>query len=116
MEPSQLCEGRDGSPFYQTREATEWGVKCMEPLERLTLNGVEYVRADLIPQVQPSRMERTYSVQEIEDLTGVSYQSVYRAVRSGRLQAVYPNGTRRGMRIKESEYLRWIETSTCESS
>lgn len=57
MEPSQLCEGRDGSPFYQTREAMGWGVKCMEPLERLTLNGVEYVRADLIPQVQPSRME-----------------------------------------------------------
>lgn len=113
MEPSQLCEGRDGSPFYQTQEATEWGVICMEMPKRLTVNGVEYVREDTIQKQQPQLLERSYSVQEIEDLTGVSYQSVYRAVRSGRLRAVYPNGSTRGMRIMESDYLGWI--ATCAS-
>lgn len=89
-----------------------WGVTCMDMPERLTVNGVRYVREDAVPQ--PRALERSYTAAEIESLTGVSSQSVYRAVRSGRLHAVYPNGSSRGMRITESEYLRWI--GTCESS
>lgn len=110
MELSQLRKGRDGSPFYQTQTHMRWGVICMDMPERLTVNGVEYVREDAIPKQPPRALERSYTVQEIEDLTGVNYQTVYRAVRSGRLRAVYPNGSTRGMRIMESDYLDWMRT------
>lgn len=78
--------------------------------ETLTVNGVRYVREDVM-ECQSPRLERSYSVREIESLTGVNYQSIYRAVKRGDLEAMLPNGSMRGMRIKESDYLSW-EAST----
>lgn len=78
----------------------------MDMPEKLTVNGVGYVREDMAGYQSP-RLERSYSVSEIETLTGVNYQTIYRAVRRGELAAMMPNGSKRGMRIKESDYLSW---------
>lgn len=64
---------------------------------------------DMTSQFQSHRFERSYSVVEIESLTGVNRRSVYRAIASGRLRAIYPNGSRRGMRVWESELTRWLK-------
>jgi len=78
----------------------------MEMPESLVINGVKYVREDAMESRSP-RLERSYSVSELESLTGVSYQAIYRAVKRGELEAILPNGSMRGMRIKESAYLAW---------
>lgn len=64
---------------------------------------------DTTSQSPSHRFERSYSVAEIERLTGVNRRSVYRAVASGRLSAIYPNGSKRGMRVWESELARWLK-------
>lgn len=78
----------------------------MDMPETLTVNGVKYVREDTM-ECQSRRLERSYSVREIESLTGVNYQTIYRAVKRGDLEAMFPSGGMRGMRIKESDYLSW---------
>lgn len=83
--------------------------------ESLTINGVLYVRAGATQS--PSRpFERSYTVAEIESLTGVNRQSIYRAVRDGRLCATFPNGSARGMRITESDFSSWMGRPTAASS
>ena len=76
----------------------------MEMPESLVINGVKYVREDAMESQCP-RLERSYSASELESLTGVNYQAIYRAVKRGELEAILPNGSMRGMRIKESAYL-----------
>jgi len=83
--------------------------------ESLTINGVLYVKASQTES--PSRpFERSYTVTEIESLTGVNRQSIYRAVRDGRLSATFPNGSARGMRITERDFSAWMGRPTAASS
>lgn len=63
---------------------------------------------DMTGESQSHRFERSYSVAEIEGLTGVNRRSVYRAVERGELEAIYPNESKRGMRVWESELTRWL--------
>lgn len=79
------------------------------PVE-IEINGIAYVRKDSVPQVAEP-LERLYTVQEIESMTGLNYQSIYRAIKRKKLAAVYPNGSRRGMRVPESAYREWIATA-----
>lgn len=78
----------------------------MDMPETLTVNGVKYIRED-VTECRSPRLERSYSVSELETLTGVKYQTIYRAVKRGDLAAMLPSGGMRGMRIKESDYLSW---------
>lgn len=83
--------------------------------ESLTINGVLYVKASQTES--PSRpFERSYTAVELESLTGVNRQSIYRAVRDGRLSATFPNGSRRGMRITERDFSAWMGRPTAASS
>ena len=83
----------------------------MEMPLRLDINGVAYVREDSIPERPEGPLERLFTVPEIEAMTGLNYQTIYRAVKAGRLDARYPNGSSRGMRIPESFYRSWIDST-----
>lgn len=81
--------------------------------ESFVINGVLYVKAT---QSESRPFERSYTVAEIESLTGVNRQSLYRAVRAGKLTAAFPNGSARGMRIRESDFVSWMEASSAGAS
>ena len=86
--------------------------------DSITLDGCEYVRADvaeLAVRSEPT-IERTYSVAELAELTGWSESTLYRAVGTGQLVAVMPNGTTRGMRVRASDYERWLSARTGASA
>lgn len=83
--------------------------------ESLTINGVLYVKASQTESRSP-RLERSYTAVELESLTGVNRQSIYRAVRDGRLNATFPNGSARGMRITESDFSAWMGRPAAASS
>ena len=60
----------------------------------------------------PSGIERYYRVRELADLTGISRESIYAAIRSGALHKTTPNGMRKCWRISESEARRWLSACT----
>ena len=60
----------------------------------------------------PTRIERYYRVRELSDLTGISRESIYAAIRSGALHKTVPNGMRKCWRIAESEARRWLAECT----
>ena len=43
----------------------------------------------------PTRIERYSKVKELAELTGISRESIYAAIRSGELHATRPNGMRK---------------------
>lgn len=91
----------------------------MELPVSLVVNGVKYVREDVVQREEyepPVAWNMSYTVSQLESLTGVNRQSIYRAVRLGQLSAVYPNGSARGMRVFGSDYLDWIAGSRSWSS
>lgn len=53
-------------------------------------------------------MKRTYTVAEVSAQTGIPRRSVYAAIRSGRLRAMTPNGTTRGMRTTRQWVEEWL--------
>ena len=61
---------------------------------------------------RPTRIERYYRVRELSDLTGISRDSIYAAIRSGALHKTTPNGMRKCWRISESEARRWLAECT----
>ena len=69
----------------------------------LNVNGVTYVRADLIEERRPA-IERSYSVSELSELSGFPKSTIYDNIRSGSLRAVMPNGTTKGMRVMGSAW------------
>lgn len=69
----------------------------------LNVNGVIYVRADLIEEKKPA-IERSYSVSELSELSGFPKSTIYDNIKSGSLKAVMPNGTTKGMRVMESAW------------
>lgn len=56
--------------------------------------------------------ERYYRVRELSELTGISRESIYAAIRSGALHKTTPNGMRKCWRIAESEARRWLAECT----
>ena len=54
-------------------------------------------------------MERTYTVAEVSAQTGIPRRSIYNAIKAGRLRAMTPNGTVRGLRTTEQWVAEWIE-------
>lgn len=91
----------------------------MEMPVLLVVNGVKYVREDTVQKKErdsPVEWDMSYTVSQLESLTGVNRQSIYRAVRLGRLSAVYPNGSARGMRVFGSDFLDWIAGSRSGTS
>ncbi len=60
----------------------------------------------------PTRIERYYRVAELADLTGISRDAIYAAIRSGKLHKTVPNGMRKCWRIAESEARRWLAECT----
>lgn len=91
----------------------------MNAQESVVLDGTTYVRADMarcermFPQVDQNL---SYTAAELESLTGVNRQSLYRAEKAGRLMAIYPNGTKRGMRFYGLDFLDWIAGSRSAAS
>lgn len=61
---------------------------------------------------KPSGIERYYRVAELADLTGISKDAIYAAIRSGALRKTVPNGMRKCWRIAESEARRWLAECT----
>lgn len=57
-------------------------------------------------------MERYYTVSEISERTGVPRRTLYDAINAGRLEALVPNGCRRGWRVSESEWERYVRENT----
>lgn len=60
----------------------------------------------------PSGIERYHKVKELAEMTGISRESIYAAIRSGELHATRPNGMRKCWRIAESEARRWLAACT----
>lgn len=55
-------------------------------------------------------MQRTYTVAEVSEITGLPRKTIYRAMDDGRLDYLTPNGcTRRGRRLTEQQVDRWLE-------
>jgi excisionase family DNA binding protein len=74
--------------------------------ERIELNGVEYVRADL---ASPERAAgRWLRVTEVAEMAGCSCQSVRRAIDRGALPARVPSGLKRGWRVSERDARAWL--------
>ncbi|MBP3894220.1 MAG: helix-turn-helix domain-containing protein [Atopobiaceae bacterium] len=55
-------------------------------------------------------MERYATVRELADESGIPRRTIYAAAQRGELSAFLPNGSRRGMRIRPSEFVRWLES------
>ena len=81
----------------------------------LVIDGVRYVREDAV-DTPPKRVERTYTVSQICEMTGYSKSTVNAAIRRRELTAVAPNGGVRYRRIKESDFLAWEASKASGSS
>lgn len=81
----------------------------------LVIDGVRYVREDATPSSYP-RLERSYTVSQICEMTGYSKSTVNAAIRRRELTAVAPNGGVRYRRIRESDFLAWEASRASGSS
>ena len=80
--------------------------------ERLNVNGCEYIRADVaLAAGRRPAVERTYSVAELAEMSGIGRGALYAAIRGGRLRAVVPNGVSRGKRVTQGEWERFVAAS-----
>ena len=68
----------------------------------ITLNGVLYLKAE-------GRHGDLLTVKEVADLTGRGLHTIYDAINAGELTAHVPNGCVRGMRVRRSDVMRWME-------
>lgn len=57
-------------------------------------------------------IERYYTVKELVEASGFPKNVLYRAIQSGELKAVLPNGNVRGMRVSESSFGEWLEQNS----
>jgi excisionase family DNA binding protein len=57
-------------------------------------------------------IERFYTVKELVEASGFSKNTLYRAIQSGELKAVLPNGNVRGLRVSESSFNEWLEQNS----
>lgn len=80
----------------------------------VTIDGIAYVREDTLAtqSVPSSGLERSYTLRELEGVTGIGYHALYRAVKRGDLKAACPNGSSRGMRVWASDFRAWKESMT----
>ena len=56
--------------------------------------------------MQQYHFQRTYTVRETHEITGIPISTLNRMVRDGRLMAMTPGGYQRGRRIPASEIAR----------
>lgn len=70
--------------------------------DELTVNGVLYVRAD-------GRQSDLLTVRRVAELTGRDVHTIYAAIDRGDLPAKVPNGLTRGMRVRRSDAMAWME-------
>jgi len=54
-------------------------------------------------------IERYYTVKELVEASGFPKNILYRAIQSGELKAVLPNGSLRGLRVSESSFGEWLD-------
>jgi excisionase family DNA binding protein len=57
-------------------------------------------------------IEKHYTVKELVEASGFPKNTLYRAIQSGELKAVLPNGNVRGLRVSESSFNEWLERSS----
>ena len=57
-------------------------------------------------------IERYYTIKELVEASGFPKNTLYRAIQSGELKAVLPNGSERGMRVSESSFNEWLEQNS----
>lgn len=83
----------------------------------ITMNGAQYIRADIAQRwfEQAPGVERWYSVAELVEITGHSRSSIYRAMDSGDLKYLLPNGCKTGRRIKRSWWEEYANTLSEQS-
>ena len=77
--------------------------------ERLSINGVYYIREDALPKATAQAPEPWEGLRRLCDEYGVDCHKAYAATREGRLDARMPHGARRGLRCRRSEFARWME-------
>lgn len=75
--------------------------------DRVCINGQWYVREDSLPKATPASDERWESVRALCKEYGVDPHAAYAAAKTEELGAKMPNGARRGLRCKRSEFVRW---------
>jgi excisionase family DNA binding protein len=54
------------------------------------------------------KLEMTYTVRQLHDMTGVPATTIYEAIHKGHLSAMLLPGTERGYRIKESDAMKFF--------
>lgn len=79
-----------------------------QPAEELVLDGVKYIRADLVEGRTRERHERWHSVAELVRMSGFSRSSIYRAMDEGRLEYRCPNESGVGRRVSDSMWTRFL--------
>lgn len=80
-----------------------------EPPSTLSVNGVTYVRQDMVPAPkQPDAPEQVYTAAVVAKMSGVGVRTVYNLMDKGVIQYLVPNGCERPRLVKRSEYERWL--------
>lgn len=75
----------------------------------LTINGVRYLREDVVLSESPSPLlEPYYTVSQICEMTGFSKSSINAAIRRHEMTAVPPNGGKRYRRVSKSDFEAWV--------
>lgn len=78
--------------------------------DRIEVNGRWYVAEDTIPRDSPPpAIERSMSVSELSEASGVPRRTIYDAIERGELARFAPNGCSRGWRVRASEFARWVQ-------
>ena len=68
----------------------------------LLVNGTLYVKAQ-------GRHSDLLTVRDVAELTGSGVHTIYDAIKAGELPARVPNGCVRGMRVRRSDAMAWME-------
>lgn len=84
----------------------------MEMPERIEVNGIWYVREDALLRERPAPIvaEAWESVMRLCKEFGVDPHRAYRAHEMGLLEARVPNGQKRPLKSRRSEFVRWMDS------
>lgn len=98
-----------------TERAAAWDSTTTEPLAwqlgQAHLNALRTVVraavADALAATTPQHTRLAYTVTEVEDLTGISKETIYKLIREHRFPAIRLRGTSL-MRVPAAELDRWL--------
>lgn len=77
--------------------------------DRITVNGRWYVAEDTLTGIGPPDEGPMVLLKPLCKEYGVDPHKAYAAARAGALDARLPAGSKRGLRVRRSEFRRWYE-------